>query len=227
MRILLADDHDLVRDALKTFIERAEPETEVLCAHSVENAIEILEANRQARPDLIILDFLMPGMQGLNGLTRVKEIASDIPVAIMSGSADRAEIQAAMQAGAAGFLPKTLSGRALVGAINLIMTGERFMPVSVYESSGEEEDGAQMAAPQPRAPVTFTKRERDVLAYLFKGFSNKEIARALDLQEVTVKLHVRGLCRKLNAKNRTQAVLNARDMGITAQIEPTTTTTTG
>jgi len=219
MRILLADDHDLVRDALKTFIERAEPDTEVVCARSVEDALDALDAAGETRPDLIILDFLMPGMQGLAGLERIKQAGGGTPVAIMSGSADRGEIQAAMAAGAAGFLPKTLSGKALVSAIHLILTGERFMPVSVYETVGGGED--ETALGTVRAPVSFTKRERDVLAYLFKGLSNKEIARALDLQEVTVKLHVRGLCRKLNAKNRTQAVLNARDMGITADIEPT------
>ncbi|NBB82887.1 MAG: response regulator [Alphaproteobacteria bacterium] len=215
MRILLADDHDLVRDALKSYLEREDDGVEVLTASSVPAAVEIIQS--ADRPiDIVILDFRMPGMNGLEGLGRVREAAGETPVAIMSGSASRDDIQGAMTRGAAGFLPKTLSGRSLLGAIRLIMTGERFFPASTFSDA----DGAAAEVGEAAAmPVNFTRRERDVLAYLFKGHSNKEIARALDLQEVTVKLHVRGLCRKLNAKNRTQAVLNARDLGISIEVD--------
>jgi len=212
MRILLADDHDLVRDALKSYLERDDDGVEVLPANSVPAALAILA--EAGRIDIVILDFRMPGMNGLEGLARVREAAGDAPVAIMSGSASRDDIQGAMNSGAAGFLPKTLSGRSLLGAIRLIMTGERFFPASTF--TGTDIPGMEVS--DETVPINFTRRERDVLAYLFKGHSNKEIARALDLQEVTVKLHVRGLCRKLNAKNRTQAVLNARDLGITVEV---------
>lgn len=211
MRILLADDHDLVRDALKSYLEREDDGVEVLTANSVPSALDVLA--EAGRVDIVILDFRMPGMNGLDGLARTREAAGETPIAIMSGSASRDDIQDAMANGAAGFLPKTLSGRSLLGAIRLILTGERFFPASTF--SGTEIPGMDVS--EESVPVNFTRRERDVLAYLFKGHSNKEIARALDLQEVTVKLHVRGLCRKLNAKNRTQAVLNARDLGITAK----------
>lgn len=216
MRILLADDHDLVRDALKSYLEREDDSVEVVTASSVPGVLDVL-ASATDPFDIVILDFRMPGMNGFEGLGRVKEASDDAPIAIMSGSASRDDIQGAMSRGAAGFLPKTLSGRSLLGAIRLIMTGERFFPASTFTGTDVPGvDGGETSS----VPINFTRRERDVLGYLFKGQSNKEIARALDLQEVTVKLHVRGLCRKLNAKNRTQAVLNARDLGITIEPEP-------
>jgi two-component system, NarL family, nitrate/nitrite response regulator NarL len=207
MRVLLADDHNLVRDALKNYIERLDPSVEILTAESLDDALAVVERSQPL--DLVILDLKMPGMLGLDGLKEMRTRLPDLPVVIMSGGASREDVRTALDMGARGYLPKTLSGPALVSAIKLILAGERFVPFDAFGSPSPE------AAPSPpviEATAALTQREREVLDYLKDGLSNKEIARALDLQEVTIKLHIRGICRKLGAKNRTQAALRAQEL---------------
>ncbi|HSK39403.1 MAG TPA: response regulator transcription factor [Arenibaculum sp.] len=205
MRVLLADDHNLVRDALTSYVERLEPTAEVLTAESLSEAVSVAE--RSAVLDLVILDLRMPGMNGLQGLREMRALLPAVPVVIMSGGANQEDVRAALDLGARGFLPKTLSGPALVSAIKLILAGERFVPFDAFDAPDE----APVSGKSEGMPL-LTQREREVLGYLEKGWSNKEIARALELQEVTIKLHIRGICRKLGAKNRTQAALRAQEM---------------
>lgn len=202
MRVLLADDHNLVRDALKSYVERLEPSAQILTTESLDGALAV--AARTEDLDLIILDLRMPGMNGLSGLKQMRALRPAVPVVIMSGAAGQEDVRGALELGAKGFLPKTLTGPALVSAIKLILAGERFVPFDALEGADEP------ALRNEVAPLT--QREREVLGYLEKGWSNKEIARALDLQEVTIKLHIRGICRKLGAKNRTQAALKAQEL---------------
>ena len=213
MKILLADDHALVRDTLKLYIERAEEGTVVQTADDLEGA---LAAASDGEPlDLTILDYRMPGMDGLDGMERMMAARPDVPVAILSGLATRDEVHAAIARGAAGFLPKTLAPPALLGAIRLILTGERFLPASSFDPEGDSGPPAAAGQGNGQSPAKrlLTPRETDVLQHLHQGKSNKEIARELDLKEVTVKLHVGSICRKLEAKNRTQAVLRAIALG--------------
>lgn len=205
MRVLLADDHNLVRDALKSYLERLEPESEVLTAQSLADAMAV--ADRSEAVDLVILDLKMPGMDGLKGLREMRERMPTIPVVLMSGAATQDDVRAALDLGARGFLPKTISGQALVSALRLILAGERFVPLDALDGG---EDAVQPVRIEGGVPLTH--REGEVLTYLEKGWSNKEIARALELQEVTIKLHIRGICRKLGAKNRTQAALRAQEL---------------
>ena len=211
MKLLLADDHTLFRDALLLYIERAEPEAEVILAKDLHDALEKLEQDSQK--DLILLDLRMPGMNGLEGLKTVREKYPDIPVALMSGVAEKQDVKAAMDLGAVGYFPKTLSGKALLEAIRHVLAGE------IFVASGED-GGSIMPSyygdkkPISNLDVKLTPRETEVLSFLSQGASNKEIANALNLQVVTVKLHVRGVCKKLNAKNRTQAALKARELGL-------------
>lgn len=205
MRILLADDHVLVRDALKSYIERLADDAQVLVASSFPEAFTL--AQRDTALDLVILDLRMPGMNGLEGLTRMRALHPNIPVVIISGLARPQDITDAMAAGAAGFFPKTLNGAALVSAVRLVLAGERFVPSTDHAGADGE------ARSEDEATSNLTAREREVLDLLTKGMSNKEIARQLELQEVTIKLHVRGICRKLGAKNRTQAALRAVAIG--------------
>lgn len=202
MRILLADDHNMVRDALKSYIERLEPDAEIVSADSFTTAYKAVEEAGDFA--LVILDLRMPGMDGLDGLRRMRERLPDVPVVIMSGGASHEDVRTAIDLGAQGFLPKTLTGPALVSAIRLIMAGEKFVPFGAVDAPAVESAEADGHA-------LLTQREREVLQYLEKGWSNKEIARALELQEVTIRLHIRGICRKLGAKNRTQAALRAQE----------------
>jgi DNA-binding NarL/FixJ family response regulator len=159
-----------------------------------------------ARYDLILLDYMMPGMNRLGGLSAMKAAAPGVPVAIISGAAPRVVAEQAVSAGAAGFLPKTISTRSLVAAVRFMAAGEIYAPLALK---------AEKDTPPPDlANANLTARELDVLNRLCQGMANKEIARELGLQEVTVKLHVKTLYRKIGAKNRTHAAILAREAGL-------------
>ncbi len=219
MKLLIADDHTLFRDALVQYIERSDPNSTVALAKDLHEAMNILQSD--PHQDLVILDLRMPGMNGMKGFEAIRTKFPENRVALMSGVAESEDVQNALELGAVGYFPKTLSGKALLSAIQQVVSGDKFIPegegatfmpsyytdppVSPKKKNGDAREQS----------VEFTPREGEVLSYLVNGASNKEIARALDLQVVTVKLHVRGVCRKLNAKNRTQAALMAREMGVT------------
>ncbi|WP_058246422.1 response regulator [Tropicibacter naphthalenivorans] len=198
MRILVADDHDLVRETIAAFLDGADIE-EVQTVATLDDAVAAAESSGTF--DLVLLDYNMPGMNGLDGLTRMKDANEGKPVAILSGSATRDVADAALKAGAQGFIPKTLSARSLLTAARFMAAGEIYAPIEFMQQASDE------AGP-------LTKRELDVLRGICEGKSNKEIARDLSLQEVTVKLHVKTLSRKLDARNRTHAAMIARDRGM-------------
>lgn len=203
MKILLADDHDLVRDTLAAFLEAEGGIT----VEAVEDLDQVLAAvARNGAYDLVLLDYTMPGMNGLAGLTRTMAANDGKPVAIMSGTAPRAVAQEALDAGAIGFLPKTLPAKSLVNAIRFMAAGEVYAPVKFMTTEDIDET-------HPLAKKLST-REMQVLGGLCRGLANKEIARELDLQEVTIKLHVKTLCTKLEAKNRTHAAMIAKEAGL-------------
>lgn len=212
MRLLLADDHILVRDVLKTYLERQEPEADIQVASTLDDALAIAAPDQPL--DVIILDLKMPGMNGVEGLVRMRQHRPDVPVVIMSGSERAEDVREVMAAGARGFFPKTLTGPALLSAIRLVLAGERFVPASVLEPPSEPAAApvSSLALEVAGDAVPLTRRELEVLRYLEKGWSNKQIARELDVHEATIKLHVRGICRKLGAKNRTQAAMKAQEL---------------
>ena len=201
MRILIVDDHDLVRDTLSAFLDR-EGGFEISVAADLSGAE--VEIGRAGPFDLVLLDYAMPGMNGLDGLGRVIGLNGGQPVALMSGSADRTVAQAALDSGAAGFLPKTMAARSLVNAIRFMAAGEVYMPLDLHRPSQAVE----------ATPSGLSRRELEVLAGLCAGHANKEIARDLGLREPTIKLHVKTICRKLDARNRTHAAMIARERAL-------------
>ncbi len=220
MKLLIADDHTLFRDALVQYIERSDPNASVTLAKDFYQASDILEQNPYQ--DLVILDLRMPGMKGMEGFRVMKEKFPHLRVALMSGIAEESDVRAALDIGAVGYFPKTLSGKALLSAIQSVVMGNVFVPegakskfmLSYYADLPTKKD-VEHIPNVADADYNLTKREKDVLSFLAEGASNKDIATELNLQIVTVKLHVRGLCRKLGVKNRTQAALMAKDMGVT------------
>ena len=202
MHILIADDHELLRDVLRSYLE-AEGGFSVETVADLPQALDRIAATTQAF-DLVVLDYGMPGMDGYRGLEQAIAANGGRPVALMSGLAPAGVSEKVLAVGAAGYLAKTLPARSLVNAIRFMAAGEVYMPLDLYRPSREVQ-----ASPSGLSP-----RELQVLTGLCAGHANKEIARDLNLREPTIKLHVKTICRKLDAKNRTQAAMIARERAL-------------
>jgi two-component system, NarL family, nitrate/nitrite response regulator NarL len=159
--------------------------------------------------DLVLLDASMPGMENFTGLRQTVERLPDVPVIVTSASESRAEIIAAIRSGARGYIPPSSKPRVLLHALQLVMSGEFYIPASALRS---EKAGA-LRSPDGLALLPagggLTPRQREITVMLAEGKSNKEIARALKVREGTVKLHVRGILRNLGVRNRTEAAFAA------------------
>lgn len=199
MRILVADDHDLVRETIAAFLI-SEGEVEVETAGTLHAALQVVEDTGTF--DLVLLDYDMPGMHGLDGLVQMQEANEQRPVAIISGTTTRALAKEVIAAGAAGFVPKTLGAKSMISVANFMAAGETYAPFKLMQQQDDAEPGL------------LTKRETDVLRGICHGKANKEIASDYDLQEATVKVQVKTLYRKLSAKNRTHAAMIARDRNL-------------
>lgn len=228
MKLLVADDHTLFRDALVQYIQRGIEGAVVAVAKDFHEAYDWVKKDQDFQ--LVLLDLRMPGMNGLNGFKKLSEDYPQVKLALMSGMAEPEDVKQALDLGAKGYFPKTLSGKALINAIKDVLDGDTFIPkdkensdllpayyadtIAMKSRYNGFEDGQEEFETKPQSDVGLTPREYEVLEFLANGASNKEIANALNLQLVTIKLHVRGICRKLNANNRTQAALKAVQMGI-------------
>lgn len=218
MQILVADDHKLVRDGLKPFLQELDPGVEVLDAANLDEALQAAE--KADRLGLVLLDLMMPGMDGLKGLEALKARLPNVPVVIVSGYSSREHVVSAVQLGAAGFIPKTVSGTAMVNALRLVLSGEKYLPSSTFfDEQGIQHPpspgmgGLTKTGGVPQPFDRLSRREGEILALLVDGRTNKEIAIALDLQEITIKVHLRNVYRKIGAANRAQAVRIALSSG--------------
>ncbi|MFK7870999.1 MAG: response regulator transcription factor [Roseobacter sp.] len=199
MKILVADDHDLVRETIAAFLIN-QAEASVVTAGSLPEAVD--EVKSKGPFDLVLLDYNMPGMNGLDGLRKMIAMSDEKPVALLSGTTTRTLAEEAIAEGAAGFVPKTLSPKSMVSAVRFMAAGEIYAPFNFMQQKEEQTSDL------------LSKRELDVLNGICRGQSNKEIARDYSIHEATVKLHAKTLCRKLGAKNRTHAAMIARDRNL-------------
>ncbi|RSS70756.1 response regulator transcription factor [Streptomyces sp. WAC06614] len=206
VRVLLVDDHQVVRRGLRTFLE-VQDDIEVVGeagdgAHGVELAEEL-------RPDVILMDVKMPGMDGVDALRRLHELANPARVLIVTSFTEQRTVVPALRAGAAGYLYKDVDPDALAAAIRSVHAGHVLLQPEVAGALLAQDTGSG------RGGSTLTEREREVLGLIADGRANREIARALVLSEKTVKTHVSNILMKLDLADRTQAALWAVRHGVT------------
>jgi len=214
MDIILADDHKLVRDGLTPFLEELDENVNVIEAAGFEHAMKAAKEARNLQ--LIILDLGMPGMNGLAGVRQMMESYPNVPVVILSGTHDQSAILKAFNLGIAGFIPKSAGSSVMMSALQLVMAGERYIPSQILVGAAIQDADRPQAATTLATPSTrsinaarfdkLSKREQHVLELLAGGMTNKEIARSIDLQEATIKIHVKNIYRKMGVNNRVQAV---------------------
>ena len=197
--ILIADDHELVRDTIAAYLGRTGG-FNVHVASDLDEAAGILRDAPNI--DLAILDYEMPGMNGLEGLRELRARYPGTKTALMSGVTSNGTAARALRYGACAYLPKSMSVNAMIDGIRQALSGEKFVPYDI-ETEGPEGPGDRDWGLSPR--------EFEVLELVSHGKSNRDIATALGLKEVTIKLHVTNILSKLGARNRTQAALMAKE----------------
>ena len=195
--ILVADDHAMILEMIKIYLEQV-PDISARIATSLDGALKCIAA--EGPFDLVLLDLDMPGMAE-EGVARARAANGANPVAILTGHPTPRMVEDLLAAGAIGVVPKTTSLRSLTNAIRFMAAGERYVPMELFRT----QDTLRAAMPDP-----LSKRELMVLEHLSEGQSNRDIGAALGLGEPTVKMHVKSICRKLGAANRTQAVIESR-----------------
>jgi len=208
----LADDHHFVREAIANYLSRVAKD--IVCSE----VADLLQAKEKlavdAAFDLIMLDYQMPGMNGLSGLDEIKKLVPNVPVAIMSGSIDQAEALRALERGAIGIILKDLRGTALLSALRLMSSGETYVPISLLNKAQSGSSAEKRSRELRVAFGNLTPREFDCVKLLAQGTTNREIAAGLAISEVTVKLHLNSAFKKMGARNRSDAVRIAMMNGI-------------
>lgn len=216
MKFLVADDHAVFRVGLLHLLLRLDPEANVLEASDYGEALDI--AAREESFDLILVDLLMPGSDGFSGISSLRDRAHAAPIIVVSAREKSADVQAALDNGAMGYLPKSSSSDVMLNAIRLVLAGGMYLPPALLGHRGGDQpaDNPETSFGQPRlsqqAARSLTRRQRDVMRLLALGRSNKAIAEELELAEGTVKVHVSAIFKALKVTNRTEAVIMAGNL---------------
>ncbi len=209
MRLLFADDHPMFLDAVREHLGRAFPDIEIQSASNLDEVTAKLSG--KGKYDLVVLDFSMPGMDGTEGVKRLRDTYPDLAIAVTSGVARTRDVKTVLDLGAHGYLPKTLTGSAYAGALRVIAEGGTYVPVETMQALAAE------AADRKVNTEGLTPREMEVLEGIADGKPNKQIARDLEIHEVTVKLHARSIFKKIGVQNRSQAAVAARERGLVSR----------
>lgn len=208
MNVLIADDHALFRQGLRLVLAEFDEDVEAVEAASFTDALARVEDSGPF--DLALIDLTMPGMPSFEGIAALTARLPGVPVVVLSASERPDDVAGAIEAGARGYVVKSSRPRVLYHVLPLVLAGEIYVPPVVL--GGERDIVAERRTGDRDAAGMvdrLTPRERDVLGHLAAGLSNKEIAQALDIDEGTVKAHLKALLRKLDVANRTQAAILA------------------
>ena len=207
MRLVIADDHNLFREALCYYLRQSALAPEIVEASGLDEALDRAAA---MPPDALLLDFVMPGMNGTRGIDVAKQRYPAVPIVILSGNMTRNEMAEAISRGAAGVISKDLTGRALVDALERILSGESVIAPPVWveplSPQGDREEAWKH--------FNLTAREIEVIRLLVSGMSNKAISHSLGIADITGRLHLHNAFRKMRAGNRADAVRIAIRSGL-------------
>lgn len=209
IRVVIVDDHAVVREGLRTYLDLSD---EIEVVGEARNGREAIDRARQLKPDVMLMDLLMPEMDGIAATRGVKEVSPETNVIVLTSFTDDEHIMPALRAGATGYLLKDVSANDLVRAIEGANKGQAQLHPDVARKLMEQV--SQPAARQEPPGAALTPRELEVLRLIASGMSNKEVARELVLNERTVKGHVSNILSKLGLADRTQAALYAVREGI-------------
>jgi DNA-binding NarL/FixJ family response regulator len=205
MKILHADDHPMFREGLRFFLKLLDPQAVLLEAGNIQAALDKLALEWPV--DLLVLDLQMPGMSELEGFFAIRRRYPDLRIVVVSGVNDPRIIRALLDGGARGYIPKLASSEQLMEGLRRVLGGDVYVPDAVFlpESGGP---------PPPQESSPLTARHQQLLPLLAEGMPNKRIADALGVTEGTVKQHLKELFKRLQVRNRTQAVREARRLGL-------------
>lgn len=201
--MLIADDHAVFREGLRLLMDARGFASEILEAADAPAA----EAIIAARPDLTlaVLDLVMPGMENMDLLRRLRAERPDLKLVVLTASEKRHDLRQAMEAGVTGYIPKAYAIADILGALQRILNGEAFFPTEAFDDAD---------LPPELEGVSLSPRQREVLGLIAQGYSNKEIARILDAALPTVKNHVANILEKMGTNNRVAAVHLGRKAGM-------------
>ena len=219
IRILLIDDHTLFRSGVKALLQR-QPDFEVVGEAS--DGLEGVKLVEQVEADVVLLDLDMPSMNGREALEQIRETHPNLAVLMLTVSEDCEALGECLKLGARGYLLKKIDQDFLLRSIRAAYNGDSVispqMMTKFVNRLSEPPEAARTRQSQGTEPTVLTRRERQTLAWLARGVSNKEIARALNLAESTVKVHVQSILRKLNLSSRVQAAIYAIEQKIDKEL---------
>ncbi|PWR18704.1 response regulator [Zavarzinia compransoris] len=211
LKVLIADDHPLFRDALHGAVTAVRADALVVEAASLAGVLDLVQDDDDL--DLALLDLRMPGMDGLAGLVMLRKVKPELPVAIVSALADEDTVARCLACGAAGYIPKSLGREKIRAAIETVLAGGIFTPDAAHVAAATRPVPKGRAHDEPFAKIgSLTPQQMRVLELMGEGRLNKEISHILSVSETTVKAHVSAVLHKLGVASRTQAVLALRRM---------------
>jgi two-component system, NarL family, response regulator LiaR len=212
IRIVIADDHSVVRRGLRMFLKQ-DPELEVV--GEAADGAEAVHLARLLLPDIVLMDLLMPVMDGITATATIRSELPDTEVLALTSVLEDASVVGAVRAGAIGYLLKDTDAEALCRAIKAAGAGQ-------VQLTPQAAARLMQVVSVPESPEALTERETDVLRLLAQGQANKQIARSLNIAEKTVKVHVSNILSKLGVQSRTQATLYAIRIGLVSASSPET-----
>jgi NarL family two-component system response regulator LiaR len=209
LTVLIADDHPLVRDALRQALDTEEDMEIVAEADDGEEAVRLAS---ELKPDVAVMDIVMPRLNGIEATRKIKEVAPDIAILILTAYDDDEYVMGLLDAGAAGYLLKSARGRDLAGAIRAIKSGESVLHPKIIAKLLKR---AMVAPPEEHKPANIlSERESEVLRLVALGMSNRDIAERLFLSERTIKAHLTNIFNKFNVASRSEAIVKGLQWGL-------------